>query len=109
MEISFKDKKLRDICESDKKAQKVLGKEITRLFQARISDIRAADNMMDLLAGSPRYVGEGLDEQLIVNLEQGWYLRMAPNHPVLPLVSELKIDWNNVKRVKILEVVSGYA
>ena len=53
MEIHFRDKKLRELCEQRAVAVKQLGDICARKLRARLDDLESAGNVTDLLAGSP--------------------------------------------------------
>ena len=53
MEIRFKDKLLRELCEKKAVAAKKLGDVCARKLQTRLADIAAASRVTDLVAGKP--------------------------------------------------------
>lgn len=54
MEINFKDKKLKDLCEQAQLAQRNLGSKMARKLQARLADLLAAPSVAELpQAGRP--------------------------------------------------------
>ncbi|MFY7940719.1 MAG: killer suppression protein HigA, partial [Burkholderiaceae bacterium] len=53
MEIKFKDKKLRELCEKKAAAVKKLGDVSARKLQTRLADMAAASRVTDLVTGNP--------------------------------------------------------
>lgn len=53
MQITFKDKKLRALCELQKKAHKKLGVKCARKLRSTLSDLTAAQSVTDLISGRP--------------------------------------------------------
>ena len=53
MEIDFKDKKLRELCEQRGMAERKLGPPCARKLRSRLADLQASRCVADLVAGRP--------------------------------------------------------
>ncbi|MGL5195521.1 MAG: type II toxin-antitoxin system RelE/ParE family toxin, partial [Chroococcales cyanobacterium] len=53
MEISFRDKKLKELCEQKRVAQRKLGTNMARKLERRFADLIAVSNVTELQAGRP--------------------------------------------------------
>lgn len=54
MQIAFKNNNLREFCENKKKAEAELGSDGAKKLRTRLSDLEAAENVCELIAGRPR-------------------------------------------------------
>lgn len=107
MEISFKDKKLRELCEKQAVAVKKLGAIGARKLRARLSDLRAVTCVTELIAGNPHPLkGERLG-QFALDLDGGWRLVFAPTNEPVPRRDDASIDWSAVNIVCI-EYIGDY-
>jgi proteic killer suppression protein len=76
LEIKFKNKQLRELCEKRAVAVKKLGDICTRKLQTRLADIEAASRVSDLSAGNPHPLTGDRLGQFALDLAGGW--RLAP-------------------------------
>lgn len=104
MEFSFKDKKLRELCERRGVAERKLGAPCARKLRARLADLEAADSVTDLVAGRPHPLTGDRTGQYSVVLEGGMRLVFEPDHNPIPLRDDGGIDWTGVIRVQIIFV-----
>lgn len=81
-----------------------LGQSAARLLKARLADLRAADSVSDLPAGSPRTVIGPDGPYLVIELTDGYRMDLVPNHPRLSSESLGNCDWTTVRRLKIISV-----
>lgn len=102
MEIDFKDKKLRELCEQQRVAERKLGAACARKLRSRLADLQAANCVTDLVAGRPHPLGEDRAGQFAVDLEGGRRLVFEPDHNPVPLRDDGGIDWSRVIRVRIV-------
>ena len=107
MEIKFKDRKIRDLCEREAVARKKLGATTARKLRSRLSDLEAANQVTNLLAGNPHPLKGARAGQFALNLAGGWRLVFAPVHDPCPLREDGGIDWSRVAIVRI-EYIGDY-
>ena len=104
MEIDFKDKKLRELCEQRATADRKLGAACSRKLRARLGDLQAARCVTDLSAGRPHPLERDRAGQFGVDLEGGRRLVFEPNHNPVPTRDDGSIDWSRVTQVRIVFV-----
>lgn len=80
-----------------------LGAESANALKRRLGDLRAADNVTDLIAGNPRPAASS-KEDLMMDLEKGSAIILSVNHATVPRLRSGAIDWSNVSRVKVLRI-----
>lgn len=107
MEIKFKDKKLRELCEKKATAVKALGDIGARKLQSRLADIAAASRVTDLVAGNPHPLKGDRLGQFALDLAGGWRLVFAPANAPIPRRDDASIDWSAVTIVNI-EYIGDY-
>ncbi len=107
MEIRFKDKKLRELCEKQAAAVKKLGDACARKLRARLADLSAASRVTDLVAGNPHPLKGDRLGQFAVDLTGGWRLVFAPANDPVPRNDDAAIDWAAVTIVNI-EFIGDY-
>lgn len=101
MIISFENKELRSICENESQAQTKLGLNVAMKLKNRLSDLSAANSVKDLIAGSPSKIDDNLYR---INLIENHFILFSSNHPNPPLTDTGEINWNEVSRIKILNI-----
>lgn len=104
MEIDFRDKKLRELCEQRGVAERKLGAPCARKLRARLDDLKAVDCVTDLPAGRPHALSGDRAGQYSVVLEGGTRLVFEPDHNPIPQRDGGGIDWTRVTRVRIIFV-----
>jgi proteic killer suppression protein len=109
LELAFANKSLRELCESEAQADRHLGPTIAQKLRRRLSDLRAARNVKDLVAGRPRELAGGRRGCVGVQLSSESRLVFCANHTVLPVLETGDVDWSKVSRVKILSIGSDDA
>lgn len=107
LEIRFKDKRLRDLCERGAIARRTLGDAGARKLQARLADLMAAARVSDLVAGSPHPLKGDRRGQFAVDLAGGWRLVFAPANDPIPRRDDASVDWSAVTIVCI-EFIGDY-
>lgn len=107
MEIRFKDKKLRELCEKKAVAVKALGDAGARKLQSRLADMAAASRVTDLVAGNPHPLKGDRLGQFALDLAGGWRLVFAPANDPMPRRDDASIDWSAVTIVSI-EYIGDY-
>ncbi|MFZ2307778.1 MAG: killer suppression protein HigA [Rhodoferax sp.] len=107
LEIRFKDKQLRELCEKRAVAVKKLGDISARKLQTRLADIAAATRVTDLIAGNPHPLKGDRHGQFALDLAGGWRLVFAPANEPIPRRDDASIDWSAVTIVCI-EYIGDY-
>ena len=103
MELAFADKSLRDLCESQLKAERKFGIGIARILRTRLADLQDAESIKDLIALGPQIVDS---RRGVIELPLGEDGRMifCANHVSIPLEETGDVNWSRVSRIKILEI-----
>lgn len=100
LEISFKDKNIKDLCLVQALAVKKLGPKTARKLRARISDIEAADSVEELVAGGPHPLTGDRQGEFSLTLHGGFRLTFKSTKPI-PLNEDGSINWFAVTDVII--------
>ena len=104
LELAFAEKSLRQLCENESRATRDLGATVAGQLKRRLSDMRAANRVSDLVAGRPRAIaGEG-EQRFAVELSDGFRIVFCANHNALPMLKSGSVNWSKVSRVKILGI-----
>lgn len=101
MELSFDTKELREYCEDKKASVNKYGNELTEKLHARLADIDAAQSVLELVAGNPLELEEGIYK---VDLWESYSLYFRSNHTQTPTLGNGSINWPEVSRVKIMNI-----
>jgi hypothetical protein len=104
VELAFDSKALRALCETELKADEMLGADAAKLLRNRLADLKAASSVKELLAGNPRLIEENGDEAMLVELCGGYQLIFVANHVNCPVNADDVVDWHRVRRIKILRI-----
>ncbi|WP_072909479.1 type II toxin-antitoxin system RelE/ParE family toxin [Malonomonas rubra] len=96
MEIYFKNKKTRELCEKSSVAKQKLGKACARKLRTRMDDLEAAENVTDLVAGNPHPLKGDRAGQFAVSLAGGVRLVFSPKNDPCPQHGDGSIDWSKV-------------
>ena len=107
MEIRFKDKKLRELCEKQVAAVKKFGDVGARKLRSRLADLSAVSRVSELVAGNPHPLKGDRTGQFAVDLAGGWRLVFAPANEPVPRRGDASIDWSAVTIVCI-EFIGDY-
>ncbi|HIK12331.1 MAG TPA: killer suppression protein HigA [Oscillatoriaceae cyanobacterium M33_DOE_052] len=102
MEISFRDKKLQELCEQESVAQRKLGKNTARKLKARLADLMAAANVSELQAGRPHPLKGDRVGQFALDLVHPQRLVFKPAHETIPRLEDGGIDWSQVTQIYII-------
>ncbi len=107
MEIAFRTRKIKRLCERGAEAQKRLGQASAKKLGARLSDLEAASSVAELVAGRPHpLVGDRVG-QFAVDLSGGNRLVFSPDHEPAPVDADGSIKWDRVTKVRI-EFIGDY-
>jgi len=104
VDLDFKDRKLRELCEKQVVANRKFGKVCANKLCTRLADLQAVTRVTDLVAGNPHPLHGDRDGQFSVSLEGGRRLVFQPNHEDTPRLGDGGIDWSKVNRVLIVFV-----
>ena len=104
MELAFSTKILREICEIESSAIKALGTEKALILMLRISDLRAANNVYELISGTPREFIHAAQIVYSVNLSPDQRIIFCPNHSEINTQGIHTVEWQAVNRIKIIEI-----
>ena len=107
MDVRYKDKKIRELCEKQAVAEKKLGTASARKLKVRLLALEAAARVTDLVAGDPHPLkGDRLGE-FALDLSGGWRLVFSPAHDPCPVRPDGGIEWAQVTIVSI-EYIGDY-
>lgn len=103
MELAFRTRRLRTLCQEHDEAVKAMGKPAADALRTRVADLRAVTYLAELPAGRPT-VADGDPPQLYFDLQGGWSLLTAVGHQDVPRTDEGDLDQTRVRRVHVLEI-----
>lgn len=107
MEIRFRDRRVRELCESEALARKKLGAGCARKLRARLDDLFVAQAVTDLVVGNPHPLKGDRAGEFAVSLAGGWRLAFSPANDPLPQRTDGSIEWRAVTIVCI-EFIGDY-
>lgn len=107
MEIRYKDKKVRELCESKVVADKKLGAASARKLKVRLLALEAAARVTDLVAGNPHPLKGDRLGQFALELAGGWRLVFAPANDPCPARPDGSVEWSEVTIISI-EFIGDY-
>lgn len=104
MIIAFETESLREVYNIPARAINLYGPDIARTLAIRFADLEALANAANLIEYFGAYV-YCRDNHLVLALpiEDKYLILLAANHPTKP---NSNLDWNSVKRVKIIAIES---
>lgn len=105
LDLAFDTISLRSICERDDVAIGELGPAVAETLKHRLSDLRAATSVYDLIVGHPRILENAENPQLMaIDICNDYRIIFCANHQRNPAETNGNIDWQKVSRVKILRI-----
>lgn len=107
MEIRFRNRKLRELCERKNVAEKKLGAVCARKLRLRLQELEAAARVTDLSTGNPHPLKGDRAGHFALNLTGGWRLVFAPDNQPSPLNPDGSINWFHVTIICI-EYIGDY-
>jgi proteic killer suppression protein len=107
MQIEFASQDLAELCLSERRAVRELGKPCAKKLFARLADLAAADRVADLVTGHPHPLRGDRSGQFSLRLEGAKRLVFGPANEPIPANDDGSIDWPRVTRVRI-EFVGDY-
>ena len=102
LDLRFASAELRAICQRRTSAEHLLGEAAARKLRARLSDIRAASDIRQVVLGRPSFSQRGRVAFLLSTTHR---LVVASAVTPIPRQSDKQVDW---AQVNILEVVEIY-
>ena len=103
LEISYLDKRLRDICRKEAVAKRLYPESVVLELRTRLDDIEAAD-CFDDLPGIYDVVSHSPPGELVMYLVDSYYMRFCQVDLEPELTEEGFVDWPNVRRIKLMEI-----
>lgn len=107
MEIRYKDKKIRQLCEQQAVAEKKLGTACARKLKVRLLALEAATHVTELVAGNPHPLKGDLSGQFALDLAGGWRVVFSPVGDPCPTRPDGGIEWSQVTIICI-EYIGDY-
>lgn len=109
MIISFRNRKLQKLCESEKELRRTFGQG-SRKVAARLAMLDAADCLEDLREAPGRCHELTADRQgqLSLDVEHPLRLIFEPRHDPRPVLVDGGLDWRQVTEITILELVDTH-
>ena len=108
MDLAFESKHLRLICEDETTANEKFGGGIAEILKHRLADLRAATCINDLVVGNTRFLDVAYADCLVIDLCPGHQVVLRANHPENPLTDTGQLDWEKVRRLKVIHIGSEY-
>jgi proteic killer suppression protein len=108
MEIAFVSRKMAKLCNSTKEMRGKLGNRNAEALQLRLTQLKSVDTLEDLRKVPGARCHELKDDrkgQLAVGLVHPRRLIFQPDHDPLPAKPDGGLDWQQVTRVIVMEIV----
>lgn len=102
MEITFKDKKVRDLCEKKAIAERKPGQACSRKLRSRLADLQAVESVSGLVAGRPHPLKGERTGEFGIDLEGGKRLVFKPVGQPIPRIEDGRIAWSQVTEICIV-------
>ena len=112
MQVSFRKKKLQEVCCSQKPMIREFGPKVAKKLMQRLAELEAADMLDDLRslpAARCHELVQDRKRQLAVDLAHPQRLIFEPDHDPVPAKPDGGLDWSQVTQVLVLEVVDYHA
>jgi len=109
LEISYADKKIRNICDSEAVALRRLPPNVVKALMRRLTDLNSASNIMDVPLGNPREISGDPPGEYRLYLVDGYYLMFCAVDLKMPINHKNKVDWSRVSRLKLLRIIKDDA
>lgn len=106
MEIAFKNRRLRELSNDDRKAVKALGSPCAKKLRRRLDDLRACRTLEDMrfLTGRCHELSDDLAGCLALDLHGGVRLIFEPAHDPPPTKPDGGLDWRAVTEIRVVDV-----
>ncbi|MBP7252018.1 MAG: hypothetical protein KBA75_00880 [Alphaproteobacteria bacterium] len=104
MDIQFHTESIRQTCSSKAIAERKFGQAVALQLRNRLSDIRAAQNINEVLVGLKDKKINVLDQIRVVDLTNSYEMLLQANHRVNPKAGDGSVNWAAVDRVKVVSI-----
>ncbi len=104
MDIAFRDKKTRELCEQQATASRKIGTACARKLRSRLADLQAAERVTDLVAGRPHPLQGARAGQFALDLEGGRRLVFEPDQQPVPRRDDGSVDWVRITSIRIIYI-----
>jgi hypothetical protein len=108
LELSFENIELRKICEEEEAAILKYGDTIATQLQNRLSDIFAAETVLDLPVGNPHKIGEHPYLFYVINLTNDIQFKFCAANKIKSFNQNGELDWSKITRIKLLNIQNSY-
>lgn len=102
MQLEYLDDNIRLCCLEPKKAVKALGTDAAKKLRTRLSDLKAASSVSELVAGRPHPYKGTNERRFSLDLAGGKRLLFIPTANPPPVKNDGGIDWRLVKEITIV-------
>jgi proteic killer suppression protein len=111
LEISFANRKLAKLCESENELRKAYGSDGAKKAMRRLTDIRAASTLEDMrhLPGRIHELAGDRKGQLAIDLAGGWRLILEPTNGWPSEKVEGTRVWTAIDAVQVLEITDYHS
>lgn len=92
------------MCANEEEASQKLNRAAGEALRRRISDIRAADSIADVLAGRPHPGMHNGVECYFIEIPPSFRLTVVPAHSKPRVKADGSVDWSLVRRVKVVSL-----
>ena len=107
MTILFANNKLRRLCEQRGVAERILGQAGAQKLRTRLAEMRAAQCVMELIAGDPHPLRGEYNGLFAIRLDGGRRIVFSALARDAPSMEVRSIDWSRVNAVQI-EFIGDY-
>lgn len=102
MELAFRTRLLRTICEDPDKAAETYHPEVVETLIRRLGDLRAVTSPLEIFTGKPRFTNG--PARMHLQLALRFEIILKPNHSIPRLDNIGDVDWVRVRRIQIMSV-----
>lgn len=106
--LAFETEQLREICRSEVVAYSLLPPYVAQKLLRRIADIRAATCILKIPLGNPKQVDGKPPGEVCVDICDGYYLMLSAAHQKIPLDGHGNVAWDEVSRIKLIDIGGLY-
>jgi len=107
LEIRFKNKQVRQLCEQEAVARRTLGPTCSRKLSSRLQELEAVRCVSELVFGNPHPLQGDRTGQFALDLAGGWRLVFSAANDPLPTSTSGSTNWTQVTIVCI-EYIGDY-
>jgi hypothetical protein len=103
VELTFSTRVLRDLCEDEDRAAKVLPPDALLELQDRLADIDAADTVDDLVFGGPE-IDRRSPGYVRFRLGGGYELMCRNNSRAVVLTADDEVNTGRIRRLRVIKI-----